>query len=118
MAKKNVLPTSTVVGYLRVSTADQNLEKNKADILQLANQHDLGRVRFVEETISGKISWRQRKIAEVLDSLRASDAIVVSELSRLGRSMLEYGGYRVTPLKQDPKDFSRREMRREMALCR
>ena len=89
MAKKNVLPTSTVVGYLRVSTADQNLEKNKADILQLANQHDLGRVRFVEETISGKISWRQRKIAEVLDSLRASDAIVVSELSRLGRSMLE-----------------------------
>jgi len=89
VAKKNVLPASTVVGYLRVSTADQNLEKNKADILQLANQHDLGRVRFVEETISGKISWRQRKIAEVLDSLRASDAIVVSELSRLGRSMLE-----------------------------
>ena len=28
------------------------------------------------------------------------------------------GGYRVTPLKQDPKDFSRSEMRREMALCR
>ncbi len=89
MAKKTALPASTVIGYLRVSTADQNLEKNKADILQLANQHDLGRVRFVEETISGKVSWRQRKIAEVLESLKASDALVVSELSRLGRSMLE-----------------------------
>jgi DNA invertase Pin-like site-specific DNA recombinase len=89
VAKKTALPASTVIGYLRVSTADQNLEKNKADILRLANEHDLGRVRFVEEAASGKTSWRQRKIAEVLDSLRANDALVVSELSRLGRSMLE-----------------------------
>jgi DNA invertase Pin-like site-specific DNA recombinase len=57
--------------------------------LQLANHHDLGRVRFVEETVSGRISWRNRKLAEVLGSLEANDAIIVSELSRLGRSMLE-----------------------------
>jgi DNA invertase Pin-like site-specific DNA recombinase len=89
MVKETTPPFSTVIGYLRVSTADQNMEKSKADILQLANQHDLGRVRFVEETISGKISWRERKIAGVLESLMANDALVVSELSRLGRSMLE-----------------------------
>jgi DNA invertase Pin-like site-specific DNA recombinase len=89
VTKKSTCPSSTVIGYLRVSTADQNIEKNKADILQLANGHDLGRVRFVEEKISGKVSWRKRKVAEVLESLRANDAIVVSELSRLGRSMLE-----------------------------
>jgi DNA invertase Pin-like site-specific DNA recombinase len=64
VAKKTTRLSSTVIGYLRVSSADQNLEKNKADILQLANQHDLGRVRFVEERISGKVSWRERKIAE------------------------------------------------------
>jgi len=87
--KKSPPPSSSVIGYLRVSTADQNLEKNKADILQLANHQDLGRVRFVEEKISGKVSWRERKLAEVLESLQANDAIVVSELSRLGRSMLE-----------------------------
>jgi DNA invertase Pin-like site-specific DNA recombinase len=46
-------------------------------------------VSFVEEKISGKVSWRERKIAEVLELLQANDAIVVSELSRLGRSMLE-----------------------------
>src|SRR5260370_558231 len=89
MTKKSPRPSSSVVGYLRVSTADQNIEKNKADILQLANHHDLGRVSFVEEKISGKITWRKRKDAEVLESLQANDAIVVSELSRLGRSMLE-----------------------------
>src|ERR1700730_12000748 len=89
MTKRSTRPSSTVIGYLRVSTADQNLEKSKADILQLANHHDLGRVRFVEEKISGKVSWRERKVAEMLESLKANDAIIVSELSRLGRSMLE-----------------------------
>jgi DNA invertase Pin-like site-specific DNA recombinase len=89
MTEKSTRPSSRVIGYLRVSTADQNIEKNKADILQPANHHDLGRVRFVEEKISGKVSWRKRKVAEILESLQANDAIVVSELSRLGRSMLE-----------------------------
>jgi hypothetical protein len=37
---------------------------------------------IVEEKISGKVSWRERKIGEVLESLEAKDVIVVSELSR------------------------------------
>jgi DNA invertase Pin-like site-specific DNA recombinase len=78
-----------VVGYLRVSTGTQELEKNKADILSLANSHDLGKVSFVEEIVSGKVSWRKRKIAEVIEQLKAGDSVIVSELSRLGRSMLE-----------------------------
>ncbi len=77
------------VGYLRVSTLSQELEKNKADILKLANNFDLGKVEFVEEIVSGKVSWRKRKLAGVLDELKAGDSIIVSELSRLGRSMLE-----------------------------
>ena len=75
MTKKSTRPSSSVIGYLRVSTADQNLEKNKADILQLANNHDLGRVRFVEETVSARISWRERKLAEVLGSLQANEIL-------------------------------------------
>lgn len=47
------------VGYLRVSTGEQELDKNKADIVQLANDANLGRVSFVEEKLSGKISWRK-----------------------------------------------------------
>ncbi len=75
--------------YLRVSTHDQDIGKNKADILMLANQKDLGQVCFVEETVSGRVSWRRRKIAQVLDDLESGDTLIVSELSRLGRSMLE-----------------------------
>jgi len=87
--RKIVALAPTVIGYLRVSTVDQSLEKNKADILQLANHYELGNVRFVEEKVSGKVPWRERKIAEVLESSKANDVIIVSELSRLGRSMLE-----------------------------
>ncbi len=79
----------STIGYLRVSTIDQDIEKNKADILKLANDKDLGKVTFTEEKASGKISWRKRKVADVLDKLGDGDNIIVSELSRLGRSMLE-----------------------------
>jgi len=89
MAKKTPLTQHKTIGYLRVSTSEQELEKNKADILRLANQEDLGRVQFVEEKVSGKVAWRQRLIAELLDSLQTKDNVIVSELSRLGRSMLE-----------------------------
>ena len=77
------------IGYLRVSRENQDPEKNRADILTLANREDLGRVEFIEEKASGKIAWRKRRITDVLNELREGDTLIVSELSRLGRSMLE-----------------------------
>jgi len=77
------------IAYLRVSTTEQDLEKNKADILHLANEKGLGQVKWVEETVSGRVSWRKRALANVLDELQRGDNLLVSELSRLGRSMLE-----------------------------
>lgn len=83
------LKQKKVIGYLRVSTGSQDLEKNKADILLYANRNKLGNVDFVEEVVSGKVSWKKRKIKEVVDSLDKDDWLIVAELSRFGRSMLE-----------------------------
>jgi DNA invertase Pin-like site-specific DNA recombinase len=80
---------TTTIAYLRVSTDEQDLKKNRADILHLANEKSLGRVQWVEETVSGRLSWKKRKIAQILDELATGDNLIVSELSRLGRSMLE-----------------------------
>ena len=79
------------IGYLRVSTGTQDLKKNRAEILAFANEKDLGRVEFVEETASGRTAWRDRKIATVLDGIETEtdDILIVSELSRIGRSMLD-----------------------------
>lgn len=67
---------SKTIAYLQVSTVDQEIEKNKAAILHLANEKNLGKVSFVEETISGKISWRKRKIANILDEAQSGDRIL------------------------------------------
>lgn len=75
--------------YLRVSQVSQDLEKDKLSILALANELKLGNVTFVEEKISGKISWKDRKIAHILDMAEAHDNLIVAEISRLGRSLLE-----------------------------
>jgi DNA invertase Pin-like site-specific DNA recombinase len=78
-----------IIAYLRVSTTDQDLEKNKFDILKLANDKGLGPVQWVEEHVSGRISWRNRKLGSILEQANPGDTLIVSELSRLGRSMLE-----------------------------
>jgi DNA invertase Pin-like site-specific DNA recombinase len=49
----------------------------------------LGKVEFIEEVVSGRKSWRDRQIAGLIDELGKGDSLVVAELSRLGRSMLE-----------------------------
>jgi len=77
------------IGYLRVSTGDQDLKKNQADILHLVNTNKLGNVEWVEEKVSGTQDWRKRKLGEVFNTLESGDAIIVSELSRLGRSTLQ-----------------------------
>jgi DNA invertase Pin-like site-specific DNA recombinase len=89
MADPTSPTTRKTIAYLRVSTLDQDIEKNKADILHFANHHDLGKVHFVEEIASGRTPWPARRIAQVLEELQTGHALIVAELSRLGRSMLE-----------------------------
>jgi DNA invertase Pin-like site-specific DNA recombinase len=76
-------------GYLRVSTMNQDTEKFKAEILKFSNEHDFGKVHFVEETASGVKNWKERKLGELIDQLQSGDRLIVPEMSRLGRSMLE-----------------------------
>ena len=45
--------------------------------------------QFIEEKISGTVSWKKRKIYYIINDANIGDVIIVSELSRLGRSMLE-----------------------------
>jgi DNA invertase Pin-like site-specific DNA recombinase len=77
------------IGYLRVSTIDQNNDKFKHEILDFANQKKITPVEWIEEKISGKVSWKERKLAGILDELQEGDNLIVPEISRLGRSTLQ-----------------------------
>ena len=73
----------TAVGYIRVSTLDQNVEKNKADILHFANDHDFGKVQWVCETVSGIKDWKSRKLFEVITDLHRGDRITIKSLGNV-----------------------------------
>ena len=76
------------VAYLRVSSEKQQNGKFEADILRFSNKEHLGTVEFIEETVSGKVDWKERKLGEIVGSLEPGDNLIVPELSRLGRSTI------------------------------
>ena len=77
-----------IIGYLRVSTGEQDLQNQKNGILELANKNGW-KVEFKEEKVSGKVSYKERLLGNIIEGLQQGDILLVSELSRLGRSMLE-----------------------------
>lgn len=80
---------SRITGYLRVSTDKQDLANQEYTVLKLANEKGWKWVDFVEETVSGTISYKDRKLGLLLNELKKGDVLIVAELSRLGRSILE-----------------------------
>lgn len=80
---------SQTVAYLRASTDKQDLNNQKLAILEYARLKDLKIDSFVEITISSRKTSKQRRIDEVLGMLADSDTLIVTELSRLGRSSAE-----------------------------
>lgn len=75
------------VGYLRVSCIEQDNEKFKSEILHFANERGFVPVQFVEEKVTGTISWTKRDLGGTLHSLQPGDILIVPEISRLARSL-------------------------------
>lgn len=77
------------LAYLRASTDKQDLRNQKLEILEYAREKRLHVDEFIQLTISSRKDRRQRRIEEVLEILTAGDILIVTELSRLGRSTSE-----------------------------
>ncbi len=76
------------IGYIRVSTDQQDLQNQQHSILNYANKNSLGKVKFIEVKMSSRKKDEDRKIDELFESLQADDHLIVSELSRIGRSVV------------------------------
>jgi DNA invertase Pin-like site-specific DNA recombinase len=100
-----------VIGYLRVSTNKQDLENQRFSILRLANSKDWRKVDFVEEEVSGRVSYKKRLLGNLLNDLQKGDVLIVSELSRLGRSVLEILEILKTSSEEGVKIFGVKENR-------
>ena len=77
------------IGYIRVSTDKQDLDKQQHLLLQHAQAHHLLIDEFISVEVSSRENAKERKIDELRSKLQAGDTLIVAELSRLGRNMLE-----------------------------
>ncbi len=77
------------IAYLRASTDKQDLNNQKLEILEYARGKNLKVDEFIEITVSSRKTSKQRRIDELLEKLGDFDTLIVTELSRLGRSTSE-----------------------------
>lgn len=78
-----------IIGYIRVSTDKQDLNKQRHLLLEHAQRLQIVITEFVEVEISSTKSSRERKIDQLTEKLNKGDLLLVAELSRIGRNMFE-----------------------------
>ena len=78
-----------IVAYLRVSTGHQVLDNQKNEIEKFAAAHGMHIDRWVTEIVSGKKQGCDRKLGALMHSMHSGDTLIVTELSRLSRTLMD-----------------------------
>lgn len=78
-----------VIAYLRVSTTHQHLENQRDEITRYAQRKEIRIDRWITDTVSGKTDRRKRNLGKTLTRLKKGDALIITEISRLSRSLHE-----------------------------
>ena len=81
-----------IYGYIRVSTDQQSTSNQKFEINRYDASHNIQIDKWVEETISSRKPLNKRKLGSLLAELKDGDILISTEISRLGRSLLEVMG--------------------------
>ena len=80
------------IAYLRVSKDSQDVRNQRLVILDYAQKQKWPIGEFIEVSASSRRSPQERQINVLLDRLNSGDRLIVSELSRMGRSVGEVIG--------------------------
>ena len=91
----------SVIAYIRKSTDKQSFEHQEYEIEQYAEKHNLKIDRWVEESISSQKELKKRQLGQLLEELQDGDILIATEISRLGRSLLEVMGILQTCLEKN-----------------
>ena len=78
-----------IYGYIRVSTDKQTVENQRFEIENFVSRENIQINRWIEETVSGTVSVEKRKLGSLLRKLKKGDVLIASEISRLGRNLLQ-----------------------------
>lgn len=76
-------------GYIRVSTDKQTTANQRFEIQNFAKERSIRISEWIEETISATRKLEERKFGQLLQRMQKGDQLVVTELSRLGRNLMQ-----------------------------
>ena len=78
-----------IYGYIRVSSDKQTTENQRFEITNYSETNNMPIDRWIEETISATKRLSDRKFGQLLKKMQKGDILIVSELSRLGRNLMQ-----------------------------
>lgn len=78
-----------VYGYVRVSTDKQSTDNQRYEIEKFTQANNMRIDSWVDETISGTKGISERQLGRLLKQIRKGDILITTELSRLGRNLMQ-----------------------------
>lgn len=78
-----------IYGYIKVSTDKQTTKNQQFEIEQFCKKEKIKIDRWIMEKISSTKDLQKRKLGNLLQELQKNDVLIASELSRLGRNLLQ-----------------------------
>lgn len=98
-----------IYGYIRVSTDHQHTANQHHEIELFTAKNDMKIDKWVEEVISSRKPLHERRLGKILKKLKKGDILIATELSRLGRNLLEVMGILQECLEKDCQIWTLKE---------
>lgn len=97
------------IAYLRVSTGKQTLANQQNEIEKFSESRNIVVDKWVTEIVSGKKRGNDRKLGALLRRMKKGDTLIVTELSRLSRTLTDIMTIVGDLLKKDVKLYSTKD---------
>lgn len=78
-----------IYAYIRVSTDKQTVENQRFEINNFAREKGIEVEKWISETVSGTKAAAERKLGPLLKKMKKGDTLIISEISRLGRNLMQ-----------------------------
>ena len=78
-----------IYAYIRISTDHQHQENQQYEIETFAQNNNININKWIKETISSRKNLEDRKLGTLLKQLKKNDILIASEISRLGRNLMQ-----------------------------
>lgn len=98
-----------IYGYIRVSSDKQTTENQRFEIENYSKAKELPIGEWMEETISATKKLDDRKFGQLLKKMQTGDILIVTELSRLGRNLMQIMSILHHCMEKDIKVFTIKE---------